>query len=169
MNSRIPARITARITAHWQQRLPRDRLAIGAGMLLLAVSMVYAYAWLPLARDRIDLSQSAPRLRAELLQMRNSAAEVARLQSAARPTVVELRTAIEQAAQTHGIRKAISKIDSEGAGRVQVRLPAVRASEWFAWAARLQSELGIRVETVRMEALADADMTAVVATLSRGE
>ena len=134
----------------------------------MLIALAYAYAWLPVSRERVVLSQSAPELRARLVQMRHEAGEVARLQAVVRPAASDLKSIVEQSAISGGLRKALAEIDADGPGRVRVRMQAVRSSDWFAWVTSLQSEHGIRVETLRLEALEGADMVAAIATFSGG-
>jgi general secretion pathway protein M len=143
------------IQSFWQERSARERNVIGAGALLLLLALAYAYAWLPIAHERERLLERVPQLRVAVQQTERQTKELEGLRSAVRPTIRDLKTAIEQAAAADGIALVASE-SAQGAGRVRVAIPSVRASQALAWIARLQTMRGVRMESTRMTVIGES-------------
>jgi len=151
----------------WENRSERDRTAIGAAAILIALAIVYAYVWLPVTRERDRLLVRIPELRAEAQAMESDAGALDRLGSGARPGARDLKTAIEQAAATSRIALSQGGIEQQGAQRVRVLIASVRAAEAFTFVARLQSAQSVLLENLRMTSLADGDRVKLEAVFSR--
>ena len=57
----------------WRARAPRERAVLGGGAALLVLALGYAYAWLPMQRDRAQLQQALPQLREQARQLQQDA------------------------------------------------------------------------------------------------
>lgn len=154
----------------WRTRVPRERFVLAAGSVLLVLALGYAYAWLPMQRDVVQLRQALPALRAQARQLQQDAQEVARLK--AQPAVIRgtgsLALAVEQNAQAMGLREHIESITPQDAGHVRVLLPQVAFDAWLAWLGELQASHGVRVDSVRIGATDDPGMVSVDAVLVGG-
>jgi type II secretory pathway component PulM len=150
----------------WRDRSERERIVIAAGALLLALAFAYSYAWLPVTRERDRLIASVPQLREAAQAMERDAQELDRLKVARRPVPRDIKAAIEQAATASGMRPALAEVATLGADRARVVIPSVRAADWFAWLARLQSELGIRLESARVASHGGSDAVKVEAVFA---
>lgn len=155
---------------YWRARAPRERMVLGGGATLLALSLVLAYGWLPMQRDAAQLRQSLPQLRAQAQQLQQDAEEVARLkaQPAASRAAGGLAQAVEARAVAAGLRERIVSIAPKGVGQVRVVLPQVPFDEWVGWLGELQATLGVRVESARVVAGEEPGVVGVDAVLAGG-
>ena len=99
--------------------------------------------------------------------MRVDALAVPKLKSTAKPAAHAggLKEIVEQAASTHGLQ--VSQANPEGNGKLTISLAAVPFDAWIKWLATLQAQQSIRLDTCRVEALAQPGMVKVQAVLSR--
>lgn len=154
----------------WRTRVPRERFVLAGGSALLVLALGFAYAWLPMQRDVVQLRQALPQLRVQARQLQQDAQEVARLK--AQPAVTReagsLALAVEQRALATGLRERIESITPQDAGHVRVLLPQVAFDAWIAWLGELQTSHGVRVDSARIDATDDSGMVSVDAVLVGG-
>ncbi len=138
--------------ARWNALGARERRVLTALAGFLAVVLFYLLVWSPvqsgLARARARLAS----VQAQLAQIQEQAALVAKVRSA--PSVVPPANpvaAAEQAADKHGLRGQLKRVDAEGAGRVRVQLEGASFSALTAWLAELQQQVGLRAESATFE------------------
>lgn len=139
------------VQTFWRQRSIRERWILGGGASLLAVMLLYAYLFLPMQRQRERLATTLPQLRTELVQLRQDAAEVKRLQSqlSDKPST-GLKEAIEASINTAKLGDAqIILLDTT---RARVILNAVSFASLVAWLNTLQTQGGMRVENIQVNA-----------------
>jgi len=154
----------------WRARAPRERAVLGGGAALLVLALGYAYAWLPMQRDRAQLMQALPQLREQARQLQLDVQEVARLKAlpAATQEAGNLALAIEQRAMASGLRDRIETLAPQDAGHVRVVLPQVAFEAWIDWLGELHASHGVRVESARIDATDEPGMVRVEAVLARG-
>jgi general secretion pathway protein M len=137
----------------WRGLAPRERALIGSGITLVAAVAVYVLGIGPFNRSLEKLRVEVPQQRAQLAVMREQAALVARLRRDApgRTPPAKLSAQAEQAADAHGLRSAIVRIEPEGSTGVRVALEAAPFNAVVAWLAELQQRSGLRAETATIE------------------
>lgn len=154
----------------WRIRTPRERLVLAGGSTLLVLALGFAYGWLPIQRDLVQLRQTLPQLREQAQQLQRDAQEVGRLKT--QPAVIRaagnLALAVEQRAIASGLRERIESITPQGVGHVRVVLPQLAFDDWLSWASELQTSDGIRVESARIEAGDTTGMVSIDAVLAGG-
>jgi general secretion pathway protein M len=136
----------------WQGRDARERALIATGAAALALALLWAYAWVPLAADRARLVAELPKMRAQAQQLALEAAEVDRLRAAtrARGAAPASQAAIEQTLTGAGLR--VATVALADGGRVQVNLGVVPFDALVRAIAQLAEQHGLAVETVALKA-----------------
>ncbi len=154
----------------WRSRAPRERLILAGGSALLALALIYAYAWLPIQREVVQLRQALPQLRVQARQLAQDAEEVGRLKKQPPPSQVgePLADVVAQRALASGLRERIESITLQGAGQVRVILPRVAFDDWVTLLGGLQTDHGVRVDSIRIQAGDEAGMVSVEAVLGAG-
>ena len=66
----------APVTRRWRMLDARTQAIVGTGAVLLIVACLYAYVWLPAARERDRLMLRLPQLAAQLALMQTQADEI---------------------------------------------------------------------------------------------
>jgi general secretion pathway protein M len=151
----------------WQSRAPRERMVIA---VLAAVLSAAAYLWLLHSADRArgQLRASVATLRTQAALLEQQAAEYQRLQAmpapAASPT--DLRALVQAGADAARLSGALTRIDAPDADHVRITLGAASFADWLGWVAALQGQ-HVRLETVRIEALAAPGLVSITATFAR--
>jgi len=138
----------------WNAREPRERRVIGAGFVLLALAVVWAYAWEPVVADRARLVDALPRLRVQAALVSVQGGEVERLRSAARARsgAPAPEAAIAEAAKANGVGDAATAVTSLADGRVQVSMRAVPFDALVRVLAQLAASHGYAVESIALRA-----------------
>lgn len=160
----------AQLVQAWRARAPRERAVLAGGALFLALALCYAYAWLPMQRERMHLLETLPQLRAQAEQLQRDAEEVARLRARPVPTARggDIVALVEQRAVASGLHERIATLVALDTGRVRVVLPHVGFDAWLAWIGELQAAHGVRIESARIEASAEAGTVRVEVVLAGG-
>jgi general secretion pathway protein M len=124
----------------WNAREPRERVVIAAGLGALLLAVLWAYAWEPIATDRVRLVAALPQLRAQAQQIATQGTEVERLRNAARSRgpASAPDAAIGATAKSLGLGDAIGTVTTLGEGRIQIAVKPVA----FDALVRLLGELG---------------------------
>lgn len=143
------------LLAHWRNRAPRERLAIGAVLLIALAVLLFAFAWLPMERHRERLGAELPRLRASVAEMRAQAAEVKRLKAA--PPRAEAKNPLPLAqlvsAGTLSQGLAGAKLTAVDGKRVRLAVDDVAWARLVEWIASAQALHGLSTESARVDAL----------------
>jgi general secretion pathway protein M len=150
----------------WQARNPRERAILIAGVILLALALLYGLAWLPLTKERQRLALGIPELRLKVTQMHNQSQEVVRLKTGLgeQGRAADVRQAIEDSLRSAGLREKVGSIDRLDNRRVRVTLNAVPFDPLLSWIESLQSQQHVRMETGQIEALPEAGLVKGTAT-----
>jgi type II secretory pathway component PulM len=144
-----------KLTAFWMERIARERAIIAVASFLAAFAIAYAYAWLPVVRERDRLLARVPELRAQAQAMERDARELQELKATTTPSV-ELRAVIQQAATASGLASASIAIVHQDSARMRTIIASARPEHAFAWLARVQSAAGVRLESIRVTSLEES-------------
>jgi type II secretory pathway component PulM len=111
----------------------RTRTIAIAGVAILAIALVFAYAWLPAARGRAALAERVPALNAKLATMRLQAEEVKRLNALPAPASNTTR-----APTTRADKSALETTFANGArataadaNNFLVTIPSIAYTAWI--------------------------------------
>jgi type II secretory pathway component PulM len=133
----------------WGARGPRERRAIGAGLLVLVLALALVL-WLDAERTRARLAAELPRLRASIAALERDAAEVQRLRAMAAVQAAPQGPLVTLATAGGGLAGAqVSVLDER---RVKVS-GEVAFGALLEWLRNAQATHGMRVENARLEAL----------------
>lgn len=153
----------------WQQLAPRERKIIGWGGAGLLLALLYAYVWQPLGSERNRLRAVLPALRLAAEEVKAGAEEASRLKTSASPAVsgAALLAAVQQAASESGSAQTpqISLLDES---RVSAAWPSISFDAWTAMAAKSQTILHLRLESVTVDALPEPGQVRVQAVFASG-
>jgi general secretion pathway protein M len=142
----------ADLNNRWNALPLQTRRLIVAGTVVIAVTLLYVIAWLPLQKDLVRLRTSVPLEAEQLNWMRLQApaakATRAKMTGAAGAPI----SGIEQSALTHGMRTYITRLEAEGSAGARVTLEAVPFNALIAWISELQAAQGLIVEETTINA-----------------
>lgn len=153
----------------WRARAPRERAVLGALAALLA-ALVYA-SWVHSAADAgARLGARVAGLRAQAERLDRQAQEIYRLRAApaAAASGMDLRALVQAQVDADGLAGALTRLDRVDVAHVQVSFGAVGFARWLDWVAKLQAQQ-VRLDTVRIEALAAPGQVSASATFERPE
>lgn len=156
---------------HWDGRTARERRAITLGALILSPLFAYFLLWQPAHVANTKLRASVPAMRVQAAHLHAQAVEVETLRHHPHPAVLDpnaLKTAIEESAERHQMRNAITSLDAQQPNAVRITLAAVSFEQWLNWLRSLQQEQHIRAESAGIVALPQAGMVKINATLTNG-
>ena len=156
------------VASLWYARPARERSALTAGLMVLAVMLVVTLVWLPLERTRLRLATELPRLRASLAALERDAAQVKRLRAlpATAPSnpspLAPLIAANAWARELPGVQLTVPD-------EKHVRLSGenIGFGALLDWLATAQAAHGLRVESARIEALPTPGRVRAELTLAR--
>ena len=156
------------VASLWYARPPRERSALTAGLVVLAIMLVVTLVWLPLERTRLRLATELPRLRASLTALERDAEQVKRLRAlpATIPTnpspLAPLMAANAWARELPGVQLTVPD-------EKHVRLTGenIGFGALLDWLATAQAAHGLRVESARIEALPTPGRVRAELTLAR--
>ena len=153
----------------WQQRTPAERRTLSIGGVLLAIALLYALLWYPLAQERQRLRTDLPQLRTAAAQMQLQAKEVMRLRNLPpKPSANNLRSALDTTSARSGLG-APAEFMLLDTGRARITYAAASFDNWISLVKMLQAEHGIRLESATVTALAEPGMVKIQAVLAASE
>lgn len=134
--------------------MPRERAIIAVGGGALALAILWAYVWDPIAAERTRLVEVVPRLRMQAVQVAAQGAEVDQLRAAvrARGPAPAPQAAVEETMKATGLGGALGEVTSVGEGRVQVALRPVVFDALVRALAQLAESHGMAVDTIAIKA-----------------
>ena len=135
----------------WHRLESRQQRLLGAGGLLLAVALLFAYLWLPAVRERDHLVARLPQLRAQLTLMQRQADEIRRLNSTSLispppPTAADIATL--QSTFGDGAR---ANVDAGRAFRIVI--PKIAYATWWDRLGDVQSRHQLELVALSLQAL----------------
>ena len=154
----------------WNALTGRERLVAGIALALALGAGLYVALWEPGMAARRSLSTALPRLRAQVEDMRWQRAQVLALRAKAGAATQRgdltamLRASVAQAP----FSGAIERVDMLSDSKVRVVGGPLRFDTWLAWAEALHRELGVRIETCRVNATDQPGLVRVEASFSSG-
>lgn len=158
------------IRAFWEARAERERLILLAGAALVALAALYAFVWEPGLKASARLSAVLPRLRAQVDDMRLQQKEIVLLRksSVTASQAADLRALLRASAARGPIAGSAHVLEWRSSERVAFAAPAVDFDRWLQWAGSVQRELGIRIESCTITALAEPGMVRIEASFVSG-
>jgi len=144
----------ARLRDAWSALSARERQLVMLGSLLLGIVVLWLLIVLPLDREVRRLRSATPEAQAQLAKMRTQSATLQPLRGRARsaPAAGTAVSVIDQSASSLGIRKQISKLESDGAKGVQIAAEAVSFNSLVAWLNDLRDAYGFQVDSAQIDA-----------------
>lgn len=133
----------------WFGRLePRERWILSGGVVLAALIVFWAFAWLPLRRASAELYQSVADKQALLTDLRRAEALRRGAASSARPALTEsLVVLVDQTARAQGLASSFTRTRPDGATGISVSFQNAAFDDILAWLAQLHSAYGVSVES----------------------
>jgi hypothetical protein len=117
------------LTRRWRQLDARSQTIASVGALLLIVAILYAYVWLPAARERERLTARLPQLSAQLALMQRQAGEVRALNGATAIAPAPPVTADTTALQSLFGEGTQASIDANRGFRIVI--PKISYAKWW--------------------------------------
>ena len=156
-----------RLQGLWHTRTLRERRVLLILAILVAVAL-YVSLLAMAVKARPQLRTNVLSLRADAAQLEDFASELERLRTARAPvsSQTDLRTLVQAQADSSGIAGMLVRIDVQDRDRVQVVFGAIPFADWLNWVLALNVQ-NIRLETCRVEALAQPGLTSATAVLVR--
>ena len=138
----------------WYARPERERSALTAGLVVVAIMLVVALVWLPLERTRTRLNAELPGLRASVDQLQRDAAEAKRLKAMA-PTIPANPAPLAALLRSDMWGRELPGLQLSIPDEKHVKLIAIDASftALLDWLVTVQAAHGLRVESARIDAL----------------
>lgn len=158
-------------SALWRARSTRERAILGGGALVAALALLYGLVWEPGMAARRTLSDTLPRMRAQLEDMRLQQKEAASLrkQLESIPPSGDLKALLQSAATQASFGRALERVEAVSADRVFFAAGPVDFDAWLDWAAAMQRDFGARIEAGRIVATEQPGRVRVEATfVARG-
>jgi len=126
----------------WDSLSARERLLVAGGAALTVALLFYALVWQPFQANSRRLRHSVAEQRAELMWMRQAAAEIKRLEHAnsTRPAGDgrSLLTLVDQTARAAGLGSALKRVAPQGDDKLSAQLDAVEFDPFIAWLGALE-------------------------------
>lgn len=136
----------------WNGLPARERQALSVLGVFLGAVLFYVLIWSPvhdgLAKARVRASSA----QAQLVKVKEQAALVSTLRSTPRASPpANLIEAVQDAAERHGFRSQLKRVDAEGARGVSVHIEGVSLSSLLACLVELQQRSALRAERATLE------------------
>ncbi len=139
----------------WLDNLaPRERAVLAVGAIAAAVVLVYGLIWYPLAKDVARLRLYVAEQSEAAEWMRGAAREVEALRTNSASPAIDRRpllTLVEQTARTAGLGEALNRVEPQGQGSAGVWLQGAAFDDLVGWLAQIDSEFGVRVESLLVD------------------
>jgi type II secretory pathway component PulM len=163
-------KLVAMIAGFWTACTARQRAAISVALIVIAGTALYVLLWEPGLAARQSLSQTLPRLRAQLEDMRLQREEVMALrkQVGASTQRGDLAALLRASAAQAPFGSAIERFESLPGGKVRIHAGPLPFDAWLAWIGNLQRELGVRVDACRISALDQPGIVRLEASFAAG-
>jgi general secretion pathway protein M len=147
--------------AWFARQSARDRSVMLFGAALVAVSLLWAFVWFPLAQSRAALASQASSAEADLAWMRTVAPELTRLRASGATTGLDragrsLLALADGTARDAGLGGAMQRVEPVGSGRVNLWFEDVPFDALVGWLEGLQRQYGIDVDEFAVERAVDA-------------
>ncbi|HXV07754.1 MAG TPA: type II secretion system protein GspM [Burkholderiales bacterium] len=140
----------AALRSYWLGLSRRERTLSGAGIGIVLCAAAFLVAVEPAWKTQARLRTELPELREQAAELAALAQEAERLREhlEARPGTAELKDAIGQSLSRAGLEAA--SVAVVGEGQWTVRAQAVPAGQWLGWLEQVARELRLRVGSARI-------------------
>jgi general secretion pathway protein M len=158
-----------RVRAWWASLAERERRVLGAGGVVLALVILYLFAWEPLAAARQQRHVELQAARALATQLDQLAAIAPR--GAGAPTAgagQSLLAIVDQSRKASAIDKPPTRLQPEGDDTVRIWLEDVPFEALVRWLGDLQARYGVRVDSADIERESGPGLVSARLTLVRG-
>ena len=142
---------------HYQNLSPRDQKLALATASLIIITLFYTMIWEPIHQDMEYQQQDQITQQEIYTWMRNAQSEVMTLRQSGDTRGETLKTnspvsiVVEQSANTSGLKKYISKIESSGKNSAQIKIAAISFDQMLLWINTLKTRFGILVSSAKIE------------------
>jgi len=138
------------IRTWWNAQSARDRRVLGIGGSVVAVLLVWALVWIPLARTRASLAANVTQQRADLAWMRQALAQARTLGAqGARGNVARqgksLLALADATARADGLGDALKRVEPTGPVSVRVSFEIADFDTLSNWMDALARDYGVSV------------------------
>lgn len=162
----------AQLLQWWLARPPREQSILRYGALLLAGLLVLSLIILPVLTQHAALARSLPELRTQTANLEAQAEQAVALRAAGGATAPAQvfagsggAAAVEQSARASGLRTLMDVFSVQPDGRIQLSMSKVSFDAFLDWTRRLRRDAAYSVETLDSDALDEAGMVRLRATL----
>lgn len=136
------------IRAWWQAQSERDRRTLAVGALVVLLLLGWALLWHPLAQRRGELERDVATRRAELAQVRNGAAQLARRHGTAQRARGDragksLLALADASARDAGLGQALRHVEPAGPRHVKLSFENANFDALAQWLELLASGYGV--------------------------
>ncbi len=162
-----------KIAESWGSIDSRERLFIIGGATLLAVILIYAYAWRPLTMELARLRVAAPEMREAARWMHEAAVEAKRLQKfvgGSAQTISktgDIKSVLTDSSSSGGL--AGITVIPESKRRAGVSFESVGFGDFINWIVLLRSSHGLEMKSCEIKTLTKPGRVSVKAVFSRPE
>lgn len=150
---------------------PRERLMVSVAAVIVALALIYAAAWSPLASSVVRLENSVEEQQALKQWMQQSAAEVNQLRNSSGATGASghrsLLAVVDQTSKQSQLAPAVKRIEPDGQELVRVTLEQASFDDMVKWLGGLQRSSAVSVEDISIERQAESGRVNVRLTLKR--
>jgi general secretion pathway protein M len=137
--------------ARWKALGARDRRVASVLAALLGAALFYLLFWNPVESGLAKSRERLALVQAQLARVQEQAALVASVRATPRAAPpANPVAAVGQAAERHGLREQLKKVDAEGASAVRVQIEDAPFAALMAWLVELQ-QAGLRAESATLE------------------
>jgi general secretion pathway protein M len=138
------------IRAWWRAQTARDRRVLGIGGIVAAALLVWALAWVPLARTRAELAARVARQRADLTWMRQALGQARAMRAQGTHGNVarqgkSLLALADATARADALGDALKRVEPTGAASVRVTFEIANFDALAGWMDALARDYGVTV------------------------
>jgi type II secretory pathway component PulM len=137
--------------ARWNALGARERRVASVLAGLLGAALFYLLVWSPVESGLAKARARLASVQAQLARVQEQAAVVAKVRATPRVAPpANPAAAVGQAADRHGLREQLKRVDAEGASAVRVQIEDAAFPALMAWLLELQ-QAGLRAESATFE------------------
>ena len=142
---------------HYQNLSPRDQKLAIITIALLIITLFYTMIWEPIHDESIHQKQEQKIQQDIYVWMKNAQIEVDSIRKSGNTTEKiakensPVSIVIEQSANTSGLKKYISKIESSGKNSAQIKIENASFDQMLLWINTLNTRYGIFVSSAKIE------------------
>jgi len=137
----------------WENLLPREKMAFGAGMLAVGLLLLYLIVLQPLLTKQSRLRDEVRNRRAELSWMREAAKEIAQSAPAAPEGAASAPPLqiIDQAARENHLGEQLKRVEPGSGGEIKVWLNNAAYVDLLRWLRQLSDTGRLRLANLNVE------------------